>query len=210
MEALRATVHGAALLMRTPSDASQRAVAPPAARWQRGADRLARSAWRLLLLALALGLLGGVATAIEGPTSVTETAVAEEEEEEERCPDPPCFDLDIDLSRVQASTIPGMLQLVGFVVALLLSVPSLLAGGWDLLRARWAPGGRRLLAFAGPALVLLGTELLPHALACPLLPWTCEQHPRHGLSIAGQWHQLDHMLFGAVPLIALYGWVRRR
>lgn len=65
--------------MRTPSDASQRAVAPPTARWQRGADRLARYAWRLLLLALALGLLGGVATAIEGPTSVAETAVVEEE-----------------------------------------------------------------------------------------------------------------------------------
>lgn len=192
--------------MDTLPDASQRAVAPPAARWQRGTDRLARYAWRLLLLALALGLLGGVASAIEGPTSMAETAVMEEE----RCPAPPCFDLDIDLSRVRASTIPGMLQLVGFVVALLLSVPSLLAGGWDLLRGRWAPAGRRLLAFAGPALVLLGTELLPHALACPLLPWTCEQHPRHGLSIAGQWHQLDHMLFGAVPLIALYGWVRRR
>lgn len=192
--------------MDTLPDASQRAVAPPAARWQRGADRLARYAWRLLLFALALGLLGGVASAIEGPTSMAETAVAEEE----RCPAPPCFDLDIDLARVRASTIPGMLQLVGFVVALLLSVPSLLAGGWDLLHAHWAPAGRRLLAFAGPALVLLGTELLPHALACPLLPWTCEQHPRHGLSIAGQWHQLDHMLFGAVPLIALYGWVRRR
>lgn len=162
--------------MDTLPDASQRAVAPPAARWQRGTDRLARYAWCLLLLALALGLLGGVASAIEGPTSMAETAVAEEEEEE-RCPAPPCFDLDIDLSRVRASTIPGMLQLVGFVVALLLSVPSLLAGGWDLLRGRWAPAGRRLLAFAGPALVLLGTELLPHALACPLLPGPASSIP---------------------------------
>lgn len=91
-------------------------------------------------------------------------------------------------------------------LAVALGVPGLFAGGPDLLRGRRALATGRLLAFFGPLLVLVGTELLPHVLGCPLLPWTCEDHPRHGWTIADQWHQLDHVLVGGVPLVALYSW----
>ena len=91
-------------------------------------------------------------------------------------------------------------------MAAVLAVPGLLAGGVDLLRGRRAFVAARLLALVGPLLVLVGTEAVPHALACPLLPWTCEGLPDHGWTIADQWHQLDHALVGAAPLTALYGW----
>lgn len=164
-------------------------------------DRLARYTWRVLLVAVALGLLGGVLSAVEGPVGAPE-AIGEED----RCPNPPCLNLDLDWSRLHLSDVPSVLQFSGFLLAPALGMPSLLAGAWDLLRGRPAAGGRRLLAFGGPVLVLLGAELIPHALGCVLLPWTCEVHPRYGLDIMGQWHQLDHMLVGAVPMVALYGW----
>ena len=116
----------------------------------------------------------------------------------------------LNLAAVPPSAVPSLLQLLGYALAVALGVPGLLAGGRELLRGSPRLAVGRVLPFFGPLLVLVGTELVPHLLACPLLPWTCEDHPRHGWSIAGQWHQLDHALVGAVPLTALYGWALRR
>lgn len=174
--------------------------------WRQAAHRLARYGWYVLLVGLALGLLGGVLSALDGPGGAPEAVTTTEDD---LCPNPPC--LDMDLAGMPPSAIPNLLQLLGYTLAAVLGVPSLLAGGQDLLRGRRALGAGRLLAFLGPLLILVGTELVPHAIdVCRLLPWACEDSPRHGWSIADQWHQLDHALIGALPLTILYGWALRR
>lgn len=172
----------------------------------RRVDRLARYAFGVLLVATALGILGGVLAAVEGPSSTFESIVRDDP-----CPDPPCFDVDLDLASMPPSAVPSLLQLLGYTLAAALGVPGLLAGGRDLLRGRRALAAGRLLAFFGPLLVLAGTELVPHLIdVCPLLPWICEDSPRHGWTIADRWHQLDHALVGTLPLTGLYGWALRR
>ena len=93
----------------------------------------------------------------------------------------------------------------------------MLAGGWDLLRGRWAAGARRLLAFVGPVLVVVGAEIVPHLLNPCLLAdaldsrllGLCER-TADGVDVAGRWHALDHTLVGALPMAALYRLALRR
>ena len=146
------------------------------ARWQRRADRLARYAWRLLLVAIAIGLAGALITAaVERPGSVDPPVPASEEE----CTQPPCLSLDLD--RIRLRNIPGVLWLPAYMLALILGVPSLLASLWDVVHRRWSAGGRRLLTFVGPALVFVGIEIIPHlVLPCAVLPWVCEELPQQG------------------------------
>jgi len=172
--------------------------------WQHWVDRLACFGWRLLLVSVAIALVGGVLTAAVWRPSSNAAPVAAES-----CPEPPCFDL--GLSDIHPLDVPGGLALLGYVLVCVLGVPSLLVGLWDLRHRRWAVGGRRVLAFLGPAIFLVGTETLPHLLLpCPLLRAVCEDLPEHGWSVTGRWHLLDHTLVGALPLAALYGWARHR
>lgn len=177
-------------------------------RWQRAADRLARYTWLILLASVALALAGGAVVGAWNPTTDDPAPYVEE------CADPPCFGGG-GLPRV--SDLPAALPLLGYGLAVILSLPSLLAGGWDLLQGRWAPGCRRLLAFAGPVLVLVGTEVVPHlaspclpaALGADWLPPVCER-TEDGVDVTGRWHALDHALVGALPMVALYRWALRR
>ncbi|MDP9371172.1 MAG: hypothetical protein M3Q65_01675 [Chloroflexota bacterium] len=118
--------------------AARGAVGPAAVRQGGGppavVDRLARYAWRTLLLALGFGLVAGAAIALLGRPGGGE------------------FLLHIQV------------QAIGFFLALALSLPSLLAGLWACARGRWGAGARRLLAFAGPVLVVLGNEIGSHLL----------------------------------------------
>ena len=116
------------------------------------------------------------------------------------------------------SDLPVVLPVLGYGLAIALGLPSVLAGGWDLLRGRWGAGGRRLLAFVGPLLVLVGTEVVPHVIS-PCLPaelgagWqpgVCERQEHGGLDVGDRWHALDHALVGAVPMAALYWLALRR
>ncbi len=179
------------------------------ARWQRVADRLARWAWPVLLASVALALLGGAVVGAWNPETEGPEPYVDE------CADPPCFG---GGGLPGARDLPVVLPFLGYGLAIVLGVPSVVAGGWDLLQGRWAAGGRRLLAFAGPVLVVVGTELVPH-LVSPCLPaelgaaWVpgaCERHPVHGWDIEDRWHALDHALVGALPMAALYRLALRR
>lgn len=178
-------------------------------RWQRAADRAARWAWPLLLAAVALALGGGVAIGAWDPDADEPEPAAEE------CEDPPCFG---GGGLPSASDLPAVAPFLGDGLAIVLGLPSLPVGAWDLLRGRWATGGRRRLVVVGPVLFLVGTEVVPH-LASPCLPaelglgpapGVCEQTEQGGLDIRGRWHALDHALGGALPMAALYRLALRR
>ena len=185
--------------------------ATPSTGRQRVAERLARYALLILLGSVAIALVGGAVIAVAAPPGAREVQVVDE------CPDPPCFG---GGGLPSVSDLPWILSTLGYGLAILLGLPSLLAGAWDLLRARWAAGGRRLLAFVGPVLFFVGTEIVPHllnpcyfalALAGKRLPeFYCDYSPEGGADLADRWHLLDHTLVGAIPLAALYWLALRR
>ena len=112
-----------------------------------------------------------------------------------------------------------IVPLLAYLLAILLGLPSLLAGAWDFLRARWGAGGRRVLAFVGPVLFFVGTEIVPHLLNPCLLAlefagkrlpeFYCAYSPEWGADLTDRWHVLEHTLLGAVPMAALY-WLALR
>ena len=174
------------------------------ARWQRAADRLARRAWQVLLASVALALVGGLFVAAWNPDT------GDPQPYVDACENPPCFG---GGGLPGARDLPVVLPFLGYGLAIVLGLPSLLAGGWDLLRGRWPAVGQRVLAFVGPVLVVAGMEIVPH-LVSPCLPaelgagWlppVCERTEGYGFDVAGRWHALDHALVGAVPMAALYG-----
>ena len=97
------------------------------ARWQRLVDRLARWSWPIVLVSVALALLGSVALAVWNP----ETGNAEPYVDP--CENPPCFR---DGGLPGAHDLPITLPFLGYGLEIMLGLPSLLAGGWDLLRGR--------------------------------------------------------------------------
>ena len=143
------------------------------------ADRLARLAWLALVALIAFGLLAGsIIAAIHRP--------------------------EVDWT---VYNVPYMLQNLGYLLVLLLSLPSLAIGGWQLLRGRRAQGGGRLLAFFGPLLVILGSEgLVSHLVVnCAVTGWACGDG-----DFTVRWHQLHHTLVAGLPLTALYWLALRR
>ena len=146
--------------------------------WRRWADRLARLAWLALLALIAFGLLAGAIIAVIHRPEVDWTVY----------------------------NVPYMVQNLGYLLVLLLSLPSLAIGGWDLVRGRWAWGAGRLLAFFGPFLVILGSEgLVSHlVLGCAVNSWACADG-----DFTVRWHQLHHTLVAGLPLAVLY-WLALR
>ena len=194
-----------------PPGPASAATAPPPARWQRWADRLARYGWLVLVAAVAVALIGGViAAATWQPGGAPPPPPVAE------CANPPCFG---GGGLPSARDLPLILPLLGYLLAIVLGVPGLLAGAYDLLRGRPVAGSRRLLAFVGPLLVLIGMEIVPHIVnPCALswllghrwLPGICAYNPDWGGDFADRWHALDHALVGALPLAALYTLALRR
>ena len=93
--------------------------------------------------------------------------------------------------------MPTLLYTLALVVFVGLALPSLVAGAWEGIRGRWRSAGGALLTFGGPLLVFIGVETVPHAvvaLPCGVLdPDLCSR-----------FHQLEHLLFGLVPMALLY------
>ena len=166
------------------------------ARWQRLADRLARYAWLILVAAVAIALVGGAIVAVAGESAGGGAG------EGPGLPD-----------------LPWIVSTLGYGLAILLGVPSLLAGAWDLLCGRGSAGARRLLAFVGPVLAFAGIEVLPHLLnPCSLpyefgerdLPGICESDPEWGADVEGRYHLFAHALAGGLPMAAIYRLALRR
>lgn len=179
------------------------ATAPPPARWQRWADRLARYGWLVLVAAVAVALIGGVIAVATWQPGGAPPPVDE-------YLDPPCFG---GGGLPSARDLPLILPLLGYLLAIVLGLPGLLAGACDLLCGRPAAGSRRLLPFVGPVLVLTGMEIVPHIVnPCALswllghrwLPGLCAYNPDWGGDFAARWHALGHALVGGLPLAALY------
>ncbi len=151
--------------------------------WQRWADRLARVALLLLTVDVIAGLIVGTAITVSWD-------------------DPPW---DPDSWRANAFALAAL----GYFVAIVLSLPGLLVGGYGLIRGE--PGSAwRLLPFAGALAVGVGFEGLSHALfiRCDLTPWLCRPH-EGVLNIYERWHLLHHSLVAA-PCLALYYLALRR
>ncbi len=188
--------------------AGERAMGITSAGWQRAADRLARYAWLVLLVSITIGLVGGAIVAIIGQPSESTQVVDE-------CVNPPCLG---------GGGMPGLqdlpmgITMMGYGLAILLGVPSLLAAVWDFLRGRFGAGATRLFTFVGPVLFLVGMEIVPHLLnPCFLalelggkrFPGMCD-YGDWGADFAGRWHLLDHTVVGAIPFAALYWLALRR
>lgn len=178
----------------------------PSAGWQRMADRLARYSWLVLLGAIGLALVGGAIYA-----ATWEPRGGEVGPGQEACVDPPCFDPG---GLPSARELPVVIPTLGYLLAVVLGLPSLPAGIWDTLRGRWAAGGGRLLIFVGPVLFLIGTEIVPHVLSPCLLEAALGPNTLAGIcqgfELADRWHALHHTLVGAVPMAALYLLALRR
>jgi hypothetical protein len=176
--------------------------------WQRMADRLVRVGWSILLVSVALALLGGVVTAAWNPDTEPPPPGTTE------CEDPPCFG---GGGLPGPENLPMIVPFLGYGLALLLGVPSAVAGVWSLARGRWSEGFRRLLIFVGSLLFIVGMEIVPHVLnpclAADLvsddLPLFCER-TESGPDITSRLHALDHALVGALPMALLYRWALHR
>ncbi len=184
---------------------------PWSARWQRAADRLARYGWVLLVVSVMLGLIGSVViVAVWQPHTYPVPG-------RDACPNPPCFGTG---GLPGLRDLPFVVTMLGYLFAIVLGVPSLVAGVWDVLHRRWAAGGRRFLPFLGPVLFFVGTEIIPHLLnpcfwalqlsGTRLSEFYCAYDPEWGADLADRWHLLQHTLVGALPLAILYRWALRR
>ncbi|MDQ4077291.1 MAG: hypothetical protein M3220_13715 [Chloroflexota bacterium] len=173
-------------------------------------DRLAQYAWLILLVAVALAMVGGVTSAAIWQPSVDYVPA------EMECENPPCFG---GGGMPSLRDLPIVIPVLGYLLAIVLGLPSLLASIWDLLRGHWAAGGRRLLTFAGPVLFFVGTEIIPHLVNPCYFAWTlagqrlpefyCAYSPEWGADFAARWHLLAHTLIGAIPMAVLY-WLALR
>lgn len=135
----------------------------------------------------------------------------------EACTDPPCWGLDLGGA--------SPLLLLPFIAHLLLLGLALLIGGLALLLSLVAAargGGRNALglaavAVAGPLLVLVGGELVPHLVNPCVLPELAGAEPPGfctttpaGADVPDNWHALDHAVVGFLPLSLVVAWWWRR
>jgi hypothetical protein len=97
------------------------------------------------------------------------------------------------------------------MVALLLAVVS---AGMVLADARTRPVvARCALLVAGPLLVLVGAEVVPHVVTpcwAGEVPDVCEADGEGGFDYPGTVHPFGHALLGWLPLTILYVWAVRR
>jgi hypothetical protein len=160
----------------------------------------------LLLLTVGFALLSSIFYAVTGQAGTPEVQPQAAE-----CLNPPCFG---DGTLPSAYDLSVVLSFLGYGLVILLGIPSLVVGTWDLLQGRWRVAGLRLAAFVGPVLIFIGMEIIPHLVnPCGIswllgerwLPNICEYNPEWGGDYVGKWHLMNHTLMGAVPLTLLYG-----
>lgn len=176
--------------------------------WHLMVDRLARIAWIVLLISVAIAIVGGAVVAAWNPETSPPPAEATE------CEDPPCFG---GGGMPGPENLPIVIPFLGYSLAILLGVPNAVAGAWGLVRGRWRQGFQGLLIFVGPVVFLIGMEIVPHVInPCLVADVAGDQLPRFcgrtesGADIADRGHALHHALVGAVPMAMLYRWALRR
>lgn len=183
--------------MTTPANYGASTAPPPSTL----SDRLARYAWRVLVLAVGIALVGSLFYAATWEPRPVRRPL-------EECENPPCFG---GGGAPQLQDLPVVLPMIGYGLAILLGIPSAIRGAWSLLRGKPAGAGPLLLVFIGPMLILVGTEIVPHVLTPCLVTDTgiCEV-TSEGTDVQDRWHPLDHTLVGAIPMVAIYWAALRR
>ena len=175
---------------------------------KRFADRLARYAWLVLLTSVGIALIGGGIVAFGWQPSDATGQVVEE------CTNPPCFG---GGGMPSVQDLPWVVSMMGYGLAVLLGLPSLVAALSDIVSRRMLTGVWRLLTSVGLMLFAIGTEIVPHLLnPCFLalewggrrFPGMCE-YAEWGADFAGRWHLLNHTLVGAIPFATIY-WLTLR
>lgn len=170
--------------------------------------RLARYGLNVLLVGVVIALIGGVVTALVWTPSPPDVQVG-------TCTNPPCFG---GGGLPSVGDLPSVIPVMAYVTAIVLGLPSLLAGARRFVRRDRSSAARTLLVFVGPLLVFVGSELIPHV-ASPCLPaqlWGSSELPAicertvHGVDVKDRWHLLDHALVGALPMTVLYLLALRR
>lgn len=168
---------------------------------QRVADRTAGYGRRVLLAAVSVALVGGIVEVLVWQPSAGPTS--------DVCLRPPCGPEGLP----GLSDVATVLPIVGYLLVIVLGIPGLLAGIWDLVHGAGRDGGHRLLAFVGPVLVLVGTETIPHLAdlgICAAISGLCGYSPEFGTDINDRWHPLNHAVLGALPMTVIYWSARRR
>lgn len=127
---------------------------------QRLAHAAARVGWRVLLAAMAIGLVAGVVEPFVWQPGPAESAFVGDEGQCAGGRQPPCFDL-TDISSLPLALVPMVLYVLAVLLFLALSLPSLAAGAWDAIHGPWRSAGRAILTFAGPMLVFIGDRDRP-------------------------------------------------
>jgi hypothetical protein len=99
---------------------------------------------------------------------------------------------------IREDSLSSLLTLL-YLVILPLSLPHFFLSLWDGRHRLWLQGAGRLLAFAGPLIVILGSEgLVSHSLY-----W-------QPISDTDQFHLLHHTVTAGLPLTLLYGLALKR
>lgn len=171
--------------------------------------QVGRGSVALTVLAATTAIAAGTAVALLGfvfPELGDDAAAVSEP-----CADPPCppgtlpsgVELVASLPVIAPVVLVGLAFLLAAVTTGILVVDSRARG----LLARCA------LLLAGPVVVLVGAEIVPHV-ATPCwageVPQVCEDTTDHGIDYADTVHPFGHALLGWVPLTFLYVWALRR
>jgi hypothetical protein len=165
--------------------------------------RLARASIWALLAATVLQVIVQVPYAL-GLLSVPDVDVAEE-----LCTDPPCGPEGLPPPELSPMVVPFLL----LAVASLLGVALLLAALIRLARTPRRDVWSGCLLAVAPVLVLIGGELVPHAVSpCWFgeISGVCERTPEHGVDWDGRIHLLARGLVGWLPTTILAAWVLAR
>lgn len=173
------------------------------------AGRLARWAVRLVVVA-GVAAVGSGLLALGWSPDLPDASV-------DICPDPPCFGLNLGGASL-LSILPFIVHVVLLGVALLLGGLSLLLALVTVVRGR----GRTMLfaaalAAAGPVLVLIGGEIVPHVMNPCVLPDLAGAEPpgfcarsSEGADVPDAWHALYHAAVGFLPLSLAFAWGWKR
>lgn len=169
-------------------------------------ERLARWTIIIVLLAAVMAVMGGIISAV-----IWSPAPEREVPAPNPCPSPPCFG---------GADGPLTLEDMPVVIPMALLGTAALLGALALLLTLATPRTRNrrglilgALAAAGPLVVFIGGEALPHLLS-PCVPanlWGAEapgfcEHAPEGWDLPGRWHLLYHALVGFLPLSLLLTW----
>lgn len=169
-------------------------------------ERLGRWTIIIVLLATVMAVMGGIISAV-----IWSPGPEQEDPAPNPCPSPPCFGgpygpLTLaDMPQLVPMALLGAAALLGFLTLLLTLITPRTRNRRGLMLGA--------LAAAGPLVVFIGGEALPHVLS-PCVPanlWGAEppgfcEHAPEGWDLPGRWHLLYHAVIGFLPLSLILAW----